>query len=134
MAERGGFWVFWTGAVRLGDNFEPEKYEYEVSFAGGGAIKRTRWGYLTCQVRNVHYAHNYIYIGEISNATRIGTLDVQESKKEWHTQVFVIKDDHWNAADGQDKIIFTARNKTGGFTGEVDDIWIADPVIHFINI
>ena len=132
MAYNSRFWVLQRGSARLGDNVPPERYEYELSFGGEESLNPSWWGYLICQVKNVHYSHNHVYIGKISDETRIGRLDVQQSKNEWHTQIFAITPEHWRAARGEyNKMIFTGRNESGSITGEVDDVFIGDAVIHY---
>ena len=131
MADHSRFWVLQRGSARLGDNVPPETYDYELSFGDVETLALGWWGYLICQVKNVHYSHNHVYIGRISDDTRIGRLDVQQSKNEWHTQIFAITPEHWQAARRENKVIFTARNEAGDITGQVDDVFIGDAVIHY---
>lgn len=119
--DKAGFVMLWLGTVKCGDNFEPEVYNYEVEFNLGTKVKEGRGAYLFMMTKGINYGYNRIYI----NGYKISSLTPQGAG--WGIDTFCIPAGHVN--EGKNTFLLTARNKTGGYTGEVDDIWVRDPIL-----
>ena len=120
--DKAGFVVLWQGIVKVGDNFEPEVYDYEVEFDLGDDVREGCFGYLSMMTYDVDYTYNKLYI----NGTYVGTLHDYD-KSEWRVDTFRVP----TGAVKKGKNIFklTARNKSGGYTGQVDDFKVQDPLL-----
>jgi len=119
--DKAGFVMLWRGTVRCGDDFVPETYEYEVEFDLGDDVQEGRGAYLSMMTYDIHYKYNGIYL----NGTKISTLTVQGKK--WGSDTFCIRAGIIHK--GKNTFKLTARNKSGGITGNVDDIWVRDPLL-----
>lgn len=119
--DRAGFICIWQGSVKCGDDFEPERYEYEVEFDLGNDVKNGCFAYLQMMTNDIHFNYNAVYV----NGTKVGTLT--RNTDGWRVDTFVVA--AGVVKKGKNKFKLTARNSSGGYTGNVDDIWVQDPMM-----
>ena len=119
--DKAGFVMLWLGTVKGGDDFEPEVYQYEVEFDLGDDVQEGRGAYLSMMTRDVDYSHNGIHI----NGNQISNLTVQGGK--WGIDTFCIG--AGNVHKGKNTFKVTARNSSGGTSGNIDDIKVRDPLL-----
>jgi hypothetical protein len=120
-ADKAGFIMLWRGTARCGDDFVPEKYEFEVEFDLVNNVQEGRGAYLSMMTYNVNYKYNGVYL----NGTKISNLTVWGDK--WGIDTFCIP--AGIIKKGKNTFKITARNASGGFTGNVDDILVRDPLL-----
>jgi len=122
IGDKAGFVMLWRGTIKCGDDFQPERREYEVEFNLRSDVEEGRGAYLLMMTRQVNFQHNRIYI----NDNEMGAL-TPSGGSGWNTDTFCIPKGH--IQKGKNTFKLTARNVTGDTTGNVDDIWVRDPLL-----
>jgi len=122
IGDRAGFVMLWRGTIKCGDDFQPERREYEVEFNLRSDVEEGRGAYLLMMTRQVNFEHNGIYI----NDNEIGALTPSEGSG-WNTDTICIPKGHIHK--GKNTFRLTPRNVSGDNTGNVDDIWVRDPLL-----
>jgi hypothetical protein len=120
--DKAGF-VMPFGKVAFGDDFEPERYEYEIEFDLGSQVIEGCQAHLSMMTKGVDFNYNKVYL----NNHEVGRLSGSEGETKWRPEAFRV--DVNIVQKGKNTLKITARNATGGTSGNIDDFSVRNPLL-----
>lgn len=122
--DKAGFIMIIKSAVAFGDQPSSDKTEYVVNFNLGSDVRPNRWSFLQFETKGVDFSHNKVYI----NDNEVGEL-FPYGGSDWRGSSICVMETA--VISGMNTFKVTARNSSGGTTGNLDDFSIRNVVLMY---